>query len=84
MRAWLRARLKRLESRPRLRPPSSCSIGVVKRRLPAEYVGKRHLALMESSPRIGLLEYEERPGPAPRGSDDGFGCIILTEDEAKS
>ena len=84
MRARLRARLKRLESRPGLRQQHSCQIGVVKRRLPEDYVGERHIALMESSPRIGLCEFEERPGPAPPGSEDRYGRIILTEAEATS
>jgi hypothetical protein len=84
VRARLRARLKRLESRPGWREPYSLQIGVLKRRLPADYVGERHFALMGSSPRIGLLEYEERPGPAPPGSEDGYGRIILTEAEATS
>jgi hypothetical protein len=84
MRARLLARLKRLESRPGLRPPYSYQIGVLKRLLPADYVGERHIALIESSSRTGLCEFEERPGPAPPGSDYGGVRIILTEDEAAS
>jgi hypothetical protein len=80
----LLARLKRLESRPGLRQPYSYQIGVLKRLLPADYVGQRHFALMESSPRTGLLEFEERPGPAPPGCEDHYGRIILTEAEATS
>jgi len=84
MRARLLARLKRLESSPGLRPPYSLQIGVLKRRLPADYVGERHMALIESSSRTGLCEFEERPGPAPPGSEDRYRRIILTEAEATS
>jgi hypothetical protein len=59
----------------------------VLKRLPEDYVGERHVVIVEreplSSSNTGLCEFEERPGPAPPGSDDGVPRVYLSEDEMK-
>ena len=78
------SRLKRLESHPGLRPPCVMRWGVLKK-LPEDYVGERHVVIVESDPpsssETGYCEFEERPGPAPPGQED-LGCYVyFTPDE---
>jgi hypothetical protein len=59
-------------------------MGVLKR-LPEDYVGARHVVVIERAPssffHTGLCEFEERPGPPPPGSDDGVPRVYFSEDE---
>ena len=86
MKARMLSRLERLETHPGLRPPLAFRIGLLKR-LPEEYVGERHVVIVEREPfssfHSGPCEFEERPGPAPPGSDDGVPRVYLSEDEMK-
>ena len=78
------SRLKRLETHSRLRRNCDYRIGLL-RKLPDEYVGERYIAVVEtegaSSSDRRWCEFEERPGPAPPGSDDGIPRIYMSEDE---
>jgi hypothetical protein len=86
MKAALLSRLKRLEAHPGLRPPYAYRIGPLKR-LPEDYVGERHIVIVEEedppSRDTGWCEFEERPGPPPPGSDDGIPRVYVSEDEMK-
>ena len=75
--------LKRLEMLEALVAPVASipyRIGVLKT-LPADFVGERHIVIVNEKPS-GSCEFEERPGPAPPGEDDGVPRIYLTEAEA--
>ena len=86
MHARILSRLHRLERQPGLRPPGGLRWGLLKR-LPEDYVGERHVVVVEreppSSSNTGQCESEERPGPAPPGLENQ-GCVVyLTPDEMK-
>ena len=86
MKARMLSRLNRLESHPGLRPPCAFRMGLLKR-LPEDYVGEHHVVIVESEPFSSFhtvqCEFEERPGPAPRGPEDP-GCVVyFTPDEMK-
>ena len=49
MNARLLSRLKRLETQPRLLPPCGFRWGLLKR-LPEDYVGERHVVIVEREP----------------------------------
>jgi hypothetical protein len=86
MKARMLSRLERLETHPGLRPPCAFHIGLLKR-LPEDYVGERHVVILEREPFSSFdtveCEFEERPGPVPPGSDDGVPRVYLSEDEMK-
>jgi hypothetical protein len=86
MKARMWSRLNRLESHPGLRPPLAFRIGLLKR-LPQDYVGERHVVIVEREPFSSFhtvqCEFQERPGPPPPGSDDGVPRLYLSEDEMK-
>ncbi|MGD0499652.1 MAG: hypothetical protein ABSC23_14590 [Bryobacteraceae bacterium] len=83
MNARLSSRLNRLEKLPGLCPSCAYRIGLLKRLL-EDYVGERHIVIVEkegtSSSDTGWCEFEERPGPPP-GSDDGIPRVYVSEDE---
>lgn len=85
MKAALLSRLKRLETQPGLRPACEPRWGLLKR-LPEDYAGARRVAIVEGEPpssNTGRCEFEERPGPAPPGSEDP-GCVVyFTPNETK-
>ena len=83
MKRNLSSRLNKLELllRPgRNEPGGGLRIGVVVKHLPDDYVGEHHLAPVHRNPK-GYYEMEMRPGPAPRGHDQGFQWVIMTEFE---
>jgi hypothetical protein len=86
MKARTLSRLKRLETHPGQRPPLAFRIGLLKR-LPADYVGERHVVIVEREPFSSFhtveCEFEERPGPVPPGSNDGVPRVYFSEDEMK-
>jgi hypothetical protein len=49
---------------------------------PEDYVGERHVVIVEREPlpssHTGQCEFEERPGPAPPGSDDGVPRVYFS------
>jgi hypothetical protein len=65
-------------------PPCAFRWGVLKR-LPDDYVGERHIVVVEieGTSDTGWCEFEERPGSPPPGSDDGVPRVYLSEDEMK-
>ena len=78
-------RLKRLETQTELNSEPALRLGVLKR-LPEDYVGERHVVIVEREMPAsddGSCAFEERPGPAPSGSDDGVPRVYLSEDEAR-
>ena len=56
--------------------------------LPKDYVGERHVVIVGEGPSVslpaGTYQFEERPGPAPPGSDDGVPRLIMTWAELNS
>jgi hypothetical protein len=84
MNVRLLSRLKRLETQPELRPPCGFRWGLLKRLL-EDYVGERHVVIVErelpSSSNTGQCVFEERPGPAPPGSEDPCFDVYLSEDD---
>jgi hypothetical protein len=81
MKSRLMSRLERLEARPEARKPFKLLYGWITR-LPADFVGERHTVIVKrepaGSPHAEWCHFEERPGPAPPGSDDGGLTICLT------
>ena len=83
MKSTLRRRLQRLEAAVSSEERPAFLIGVLKR-LPDDYRGERHVVIAKADPNNPQpYAFEERPGPAPAGSDDGIPRIFLTEDESK-
>ena len=82
MKSSLISRLERLEARPEARSPLRLCYGWVTY-LPEDYTGERHTIIVKreptSSPYVEWCHFEERPGPAPLGSDDDDFNICLTE-----
>jgi hypothetical protein len=84
MKRSLRLRLEKLEAEIVASTGPTRRVGVLWK-LPDDYEGERHVAIVtrHSSPS-SLLEgyiFEERPGPAPPGYDDGVRNVYLTADE---
>lgn len=81
----LKSRLERLEAQNQQARQSVIRIGIV-RQLPEDFVGERHIAPVESGSSgtlgVGLYGFEERPGPAPRGSHFDDTRIYISEDDA--
>ena len=79
MKSSIRVRVERLEARTKALtiPPFRSGYLTV---LPEEYTGERHVIIVRSEPN-GLhgewCEFEERPGPAPPGSNDGGFRVYL-------
>jgi hypothetical protein len=73
------SRLKWLESRTQLREPFKLIYGWLTH-LPEDYIGERHPVIVNrepaGSPHAGWCHFEERPGPAPPGWEDG--CLVIT------
>jgi hypothetical protein len=82
MKSRLIARLKRLEARKEAKAPSMLRYGWLKP-LPKDFTGERHTVIVKreptGSPNVEWCEFEERPGPAPPGSDDGALTILLVK-----
>jgi hypothetical protein len=80
MKSSIRVRVERLEARTKARmlPPFRSGYLTV---LPEEYTGERHVIIVRSESK-GLheewCEFEERPGPAPPGSNDGGFRVYCT------
>jgi hypothetical protein len=81
------SRLKRLEAQPGLRPRCALRWGVLKR-LPEDYVGERHVVIVESEPPAsshgGQCEFEERPGPPPPGCADDIPRVYLSATDIRA
>jgi hypothetical protein len=86
MKRSLKARVTRLEAilPPLLEP--SCRIGFI-RKLPEDYIGERHVAIVKHGEcdKYGRepCEFEERPGPAPRGPRDRVHWLYFTETQMR-
>ena len=82
----LRSRLARLEAQTRQAKRSIFKVGRLKR-LPDDYVGPRHVVDVDRNairaPNEEEFEFEERPGPAPRGSHDGAIRTYMTEEDMR-
>jgi len=65
---------------------AAIQIGVL-RRLPDDFVGERHIVVVKryptSTPNWQPCEFEERPGPAPSGVQDGASRIYVEEDDLR-
>jgi hypothetical protein len=52
--------------------------------LPREFAGPKHIAIAKMRDKDGIhCEFEERPGPAPPGSEEDIPWIVLTEAESR-
>jgi hypothetical protein len=72
MNARLLSRLQRLEAQQALSQPCLIQYGWLNR-LPDDYVGERHVVTVKrepTGPNLEWCQFEERPGPAPPGSDE--------------
>jgi hypothetical protein len=82
MKSSLVSRVERLEARRPARKIGPFRSGYVTR-LPEGHTGERHIVVVKSEPVEGSpghewCDFEERPGPAPPGSDDGGFTVLLT------
>ena len=82
MKSSLRFRVERLEARMPAKKLGMLRTGYLTH-LPEDFTGERHVVIVkqepvEGSPGHQWCEFEERPGPAPTGSDDGGLTIYLT------
>ena len=86
MKANLRYRLERLKARTIATAPPKLRYGAIKP-LPTDYTGERHVVIVKCEPttfpNVERCEFEERPGPAPPGSDDGSVNLYLSEVEMR-
>jgi hypothetical protein len=82
MKTKLLSRLERLEAKAQDAREATIQIGVLKR-LPDDFRGERHVIVAKrypsSTPNWERCVFEERPGPAPSGVQDGAGRIYLEE-----
>jgi hypothetical protein len=81
VRASLRCRLEKLEKGSRREASKRATIryGWVKR-LPMDFAGERHTVIVKREPAGSpWCHFEERPGPAPPGSEHDGLTICLTE-----
>ena len=87
MRATLISRLERLEAKTANRRTVVYRYGYLKA-LPKDFVGERHVVIVKQesagSPYCEWCHFEERPGPAPRGSVDRAYRVYLPEDDTGS
>ena len=81
MKASLISRVERLEARIKASEPGKLCYGWLTH-LPEDFIGERHIVTVKreptGSPRVEWCHFEERPGPAPPGSDEGNFTIYLT------
>jgi hypothetical protein len=81
MKSSLLSRLERLEARTEAREPLRLLYGWLTH-LPKDSIGERHPVIVKreptGSPYAEWCHFEERPGPAPPGSEDGRFTICLT------
>jgi hypothetical protein len=81
MKSSLISRVERLEALMKAKEPGNLCYGWLTH-LPEDFTGERHVVTVKreptGSPHVLWCEFEERPGPAPRGSDDGSFTIYLT------
>ena len=82
MKRSFRSRIERLEARTKASEPFMLRTGYLTH-LPEDFTGERHVVVVKREPIAGSkyrewCEFEERPGPAPPGSDDGGLTIYLT------
>ena len=81
MKPSFRSRMKRLEARTKASKPLSLLCGWLTP-LPEDFTGERHTVIVKreptGSPHAEWCHFEERPGPAPPGSDHGGLTIFLT------
>jgi hypothetical protein len=81
MKPSFRSRMKRLEARAKFSEPLKLLYGWLTH-LPEDFVGERHTVIVQGepagSPHAEWRHFEERPGPAPPGSDEGGLTIYLT------
>jgi hypothetical protein len=84
MRTKLLSRLERLEVHAQAAQEATIQIGPLKR-LPADFHGDRHVVIARrypsGTPNWESCEFEERPGPAPSGVQDGASRIYVEEDD---
>ena len=84
MRATLRRRVERLEAQRRA-AVATTRYGFVAR-LPAGFVGERHIVIVSPPPNAppseGWCHFEERPGPGPNEAD-GAHVIYLSETDRR-
>ena len=84
MKSKIASRLRRLESRVAAKQASLMRHGVLKM-LPSDYVGERHIVVVSRQVNsTGTAEWftcEERPGPAPAGSEDIEGIHFYSEED---
>ena len=78
MKSSLISRLERLEARTEAREPFRFLYGWLTH-LPEDSIGERHTIIVKreptGSPHVEWCDFEERPGPALPGSEDG--CFIV-------
>jgi hypothetical protein len=84
MKSTLRSRLKRLEDRTAAQRANLIRMGVL-RKLPSDYAGERHIVVIHrnSNSTFEWCDCEERPGPAPAGSDVDLPLTYFSEDDLK-
>jgi hypothetical protein len=84
MKSTLITRLERLEERSREDRRSTMQFGLLKQ-LPDDFVGERHVVVVKreltSTPNWEQCEFEERPGPAPHGTQDDACRFYMSEDD---
>jgi len=84
MRSKLLSRLERLEAQAQAARGEMIQIGPLKR-LPDDFLGDRHVVVTKrypsSTPNWETCEFEERPGPEPRGVHDEASRIYLDPED---
>jgi hypothetical protein len=82
MKSSLISRLERLEAQAEASAPLRLRYGWLKP-LPKDFTGERHAVIVKReptvSPNVEWCHFEERPGPAPPGSDDDSFTILLAK-----
>jgi hypothetical protein len=82
MKSRLLSRVERLEARMPANTPGKFRAGCLTP-LPEDYTGERHIAVTREptgSPGEEWFEFEERPGPAPPGSEEGGFTVCWPRD----
>jgi hypothetical protein len=81
------ARLERLESKVRRTAATFFHYGWLAPSLPTDYVGDRHLVVLNreptQNPSLFWCQFEERPGPAPAGCSADFTVCLTTTAAAR-
>jgi hypothetical protein len=80
MKSSFRSRVERLESQTKASGTPKLRTGNLTR-LPEDFTGERHVVVVKresTSDYAEWCEFEERPGPALPGSDDGGLTIYCT------